>query len=52
LFVVLFIEAILFVAAALCLIGSGFVTFAVIFSVLAVVNRFIILKWKQQGFDT
>ncbi|WP_281281441.1 YrdB family protein [Paenibacillus dokdonensis] len=52
LFVVLFIEAILFAAAVLCFISSGFVTFAVIFGVLAVVNRFIILKWKQQGFDT
>lgn len=49
---VLFIEAVLFAAAAMCLIASGFTTFAVIFAVLAVLNRFMILKWNLQAFNT
>ncbi|MCJ8010824.1 YrdB family protein [Paenibacillus sp. KQZ6P-2] len=48
--VVLFIEAVLFAAAVVCLISSGFTTFAVIFALLSVINRIVILMWKQQSF--
>jgi len=45
---VLIIEFIIFGTAYLCLIDSGFKVFAMIFGVVAVINRFIIIKWKQQ----
>ncbi|TCZ79338.1 DUF2568 domain-containing protein [Paenibacillus albiflavus] len=45
---VLIIELFIFGMAFLCLIDSGFKVFAMIFGTVAVVNRFIIIKWKQQ----
>lgn len=50
LFAVLIMEAVLFAAAVLCLIQSGFTVFAVIFTAFAVFNRFIVLKWNMQEF--
>ncbi|MGN7356218.1 YrdB family protein [Paenibacillus sp. SAFN-054] len=48
---VLLIEALLFAAATMCLILSGFAIFAVIFACAAAINRFIILRWKHQDFN-
>jgi hypothetical protein len=43
----LLIEIIIFGAAVLCLLSSGFKVFAVIFGFVAIVNRYIIIRWKQ-----
>ncbi|OAB38614.1 hypothetical protein PMSD_06250 [Paenibacillus macquariensis subsp. defensor] len=45
---VLIIELIIFGTAYLCLISSGFKVFAMIFGLVAIANRYIIIKWKQQ----
>ncbi|MGG4345876.1 YrdB family protein [Paenibacillus lautus] len=46
--VVLLIEILIFATATACLIASGFVTFAIVFALVALANRFIVIKWRMQ----
>ncbi|MFF3923027.1 YrdB family protein [Paenibacillus lactis] len=47
--VVLLIEAVLFAAGVLALIDTGFKVFAVVFGIAALVNRYIVIRWKMQS---
>lgn len=46
--VVLLIEFLIFATAVACLIDSGFVTFAIVFAIVATANRFFVIKWRMQ----
>lgn len=48
---VLIIEFIIFGTAYLCLISSGFKVFAMIFGVVAIANRYIIIKWNNNSIE-
>ena len=45
--VVLLIEFLIFATAVACQIYSGFITFAIVFALVALVNRFIVIKWRM-----
>ncbi|WP_237086897.1 YrdB family protein [Paenibacillus ihbetae] len=45
---VLLTEAVLFAAGVLALIDSGFRVTAYLFGVAALVNRYIVIRWKMQ----
>ncbi|WP_235440031.1 hypothetical protein [Paenibacillus sp. DMB20] len=46
--VVLLIEFLIFTTAVACQIYSGFITFAIVFALVALANRFIVIKWRMQ----
>jgi hypothetical protein len=45
---VLLIECVIFAIAVACQIASGFVTFAIVFALVVLANRFIVIKWRMQ----
>ncbi|EGG37957.1 conserved domain protein [Paenibacillus sp. HGF5] len=46
--VVLLIEFLIFATAVACLIDSGFITFAIVFAIVAMANRFFVIKWRME----
>ncbi|OME89732.1 MULTISPECIES: YrdB family protein [Paenibacillus] len=46
--VVLLIEFLIFATAVACQVSSGFITFAIVFAFVALVNRLIVIKWRMQ----
>ncbi|PJN56345.1 hypothetical protein PAEVO_30680 [Paenibacillus sp. GM2FR] len=46
--VVLLIEFLIFTTAVACQVSSGFITFAIVFAFVALVNRLIVIRWRMQ----
>lgn len=44
----LVIEAVIFTSAIYCLVQLGYQWFAVVFGLIALINRFVIIRWKLQ----